>query len=230
MRAYRAFSSRNLRVVVLATFFVVPLVGCDDTITSPCYECEPIEWGYEYTRVVQREFSVGDGATILVDDFAGNVTYRVGPAGAVRVVASLRSARNRDLDRIVLSMVSHQSGVDIRAENPDRARNVSVDLEITAPASASPLIGLGAGNIDYRGRPRGSYRFSTGVGSIRLKLPSDVDVVVELSVAVGSIFLGFPLNGAVSNPPGYVRGRIGDGGDGDIEAGVAVGSISVEEM
>lgn len=229
MRAYRALSKRSLRVAVLVVFLVVPVVGCYESPTAPCHHCEPIEWDDDYTRRVQREFTVDDGAGILVDDFVGRVTYRVGVDERVRVVATLRARRYSDLDHIALSMVSHSGGVDVRAQNPAHLKHVAVDLEITAPAGAVPSIAVGTGDIDYRGRPTGAYRFTTGVGSIRVRLPADVSLTVELSVGVGSIFLGFPVDGMVSNPPGYVRGRIGDGGDGRLDACAAVGNITLSE-
>jgi hypothetical protein len=222
MRTYRAFSAGNLRVVVLIVCFVVPIVGCYESPTSPCHSC----WD-DHTAVVEREFTVDYGATVWVDDFVGRVTYRTGGAGTVRVVATKRAERRSDLDCIALSMNKRAGGVDIRAENPEDIHDASVDLEITAPADATPRMDVGVGDIEYRGRPRGACRFATSVGSVRLRLPTDVSITVELSAAVGSIFLDFAIDGVVTSHPSYVNGRIGRGDDGDVCASTSVGNISL---
>jgi hypothetical protein len=68
-------------------------------------------------------------------------------------------------------------------------------------------------------------RFNTGVGSVRLSLPADVNVQVELSAGTGSVTVEFPVDGQVSQH--LVVGTIGTGQDGEIVAAVGVGSISV---
>jgi hypothetical protein len=225
MRAYRMSSTRNLRAAASILFFVVSVVGCHESTTSPCYDCGPAVIDGRYTEIVERQLTVDDGATVWVDDFVGTVKYRTGGGGTVRVVATKCAARRSDLDCIELTIIAHESGLDIRAANPAKIHNASVDLEITAPADAIPRIAAGVGDIDYRGHPRGACCFTTGVGSVRISLPADVNVAVELSVGVGTIFLGFPVDGVVSSPPNFVKGTIGNGGEGSVHATAGVGSI-----
>jgi hypothetical protein len=225
MRTHTAISKKNLRITIVVLLLLVLLVGCNDSTTSPCYDCVPVPGDGKFTDVAERQFAVGDGAVVSVDNFAGRVTWRTGDAGTVRVRATRRAAHRSDLDCIELSMAAREGRLDITTDNPTNLKKASVDLEITGPADALPRIATGVGNVDYKGRPIGICRFGTGVGSIRLRLPDDVDITVELRVAVGSIYSAFPVDGMVSSQPNVVRGKIGQGREGELRANAAVGNI-----
>jgi hypothetical protein len=93
-------------------------------------------------------------------------------------------------------------------------------------ASATVDLDTGAGNIDYEGTPRGDCRFDTGAGNITLRLPSDVNVQVNLDTGVGVVSLGgFDVDGHVSR--GEVDGTIGSGVQGSIRADTGAGNISL---
>ncbi len=83
----------------------------------------------------------------------------------------------------------------------------------------------GAGEIEYHGTPVGRCSFETGAGEIRLRLPADPDVRVDLAVGWGSIDLGYDVDG--SSSARSVTGVIGDGSQATIYAHTGVGSISV---
>jgi hypothetical protein len=225
MNIPRVFFKSNLLITLFTFLILFPITGCYDDPVSPCHNCWTPDDNGLYTDVIERTFT-GDGlATIYVELFDGSVTYRTGKPGEIRVTATRRAPRRSDLDRIIVTMTAHHGGVDICADNPRNVRNASVDLEITAPASAIPRINAGVGNIDYSGRPGEGCRFTTGVGLIRLRLYSDVNITVDLSVAVGMIYLDFPVDGRVSSLPGVVRGTIGSGDEGHVYARSAVGNI-----
>jgi len=206
------------------SLLILAMVGCDD-IVSPCYDCESTTADGLFAEATERTFAVGEGAVIRVDDFAGEVTYRPGDSGTIRVIATRRAEKRSDLDRVEVDWDLHSGGLDITTCNPAHLRRAVVDLEITAPPGAIPRISTGVGNINYMGRPVGSCRFETGVGAIRLRLPADVDITVELSAAVGSIFVASDFDGSMSRDWGVVRGRIGNGNGGDLVASTAVGNI-----
>lgn len=218
-------AGRGLAIAALTGCLLLSGAGCSDNTISPCIDCDPYHGSGKFTRVVEEQFTVAEGAVAKVDDFAGRVIYRTGGSGTLRVVATLRAASRSDLDRIDVSMIVLEDGVEIRAENPDDLDRVSVDLEITAPADAIPEIDTGVGVIDYRGRPTGNCHFEIVAGSIEIRLPADVDVAVDLSAGVGSISLAFPVDGWVSKHPSVVQGKIGDGGGGEIYARTSVGNI-----
>jgi hypothetical protein len=210
-------SATQLMIVAL---FVL-LAGCEDTTVSPCLDCAGA--GERVTEVSEHTFVVGDQADITVRNFAGKVTYRQGEAGKVYVKAIRRAALRSSLDRIDLVMTAASGGLEIRSENPDRLPSVSVDLEITGPASARPQLHNAAGPIDYRGRPKGACSFVASAGSVTLGLPADVSVTLDLTTVAGTISLGLPVDGSVESHA--VRGRIGSGDEGEINASTAAGNI-----
>ncbi len=101
------------------------------------------------------------------------------------------------------------------------AGDVTVD-DAVGPVSLS----TGAGAIDYAGEPSGRCRFDSGAGSITLRLPTDVDVTVELETGIGTIDLGgFDVEGDVKRTA--VDGVIGTGEGATIEASTGAGTITL---
>lgn len=222
MKTNHVHFSIRLKTAVEILLLAIPVLGCNGGSTSPCIDCDG-----RVFDVLEESLPVGEAASITVDNFTGKVTYRTGEPGRVRVVATRRATSQSDLESLEVNVMSYQSDIEVMTENPMNLKQTSVDLEITAPADAMPLVNTAVGEIDYKGRPTGFCRFATGVGSIRLRLPTDVNVALDLSTGVGSIHMRFPVIGEVSSQPSFVRGRIGHGGDGQIEAATAVGSIYV---
>ena len=214
-----------------------------------------------YSDVVEQSFAVGDAPMLTVDNFAGDVSVHAGEGSAIRVVATKRAAREKDLERIEVRMNERDGAVEVVTDPPSGWKNVSVDLEITVPAGASvdlhtgagdlivrDLQGAvradngagdvdirgtsgavdahtGAGSIDYRGRPQGECRFDTGAGTIKLRLPDDVNIKVDLDTGVGDIDVELPVEGEVSNRK--VEGIIGSGDEGEVRAHTGAGSIEL---
>ena len=92
-------------------------------------------------------------------------------------------------------------------------------------AAGAVRINTGAGNIRYQGTPQGECRFETGAGNIRLTLPADVNVQVDLGTGMGNIDVDFSVDGQVTRRE--VRGVIGSGAQGTIEAHTGTGNIDV---
>jgi len=203
------------------------LSGCGDELVSPHHGGHVPHDGDPWTTVVEREFAVENLAFVRIVDFVGEIRYRTGAPGIVRVVATERARSASDVARIRLAMGPRGSGFEIVAENPENVNDASVDLEILAPPGATPLIDAGVGAIDYRGRPTGSCRLAVGVGSVTATLVGSVNVVVDLGVGIGSIVLGLPLDDVVSVGPNRIEGRIGTGADGSLQVRAGVGDISL---
>ena len=125
-------------------------------------------------------------------------------------------------------MVGDEDNVRITTANPSSLQQASVDLEITVPPDMRPSVQNGAGSVLYQGPAAGECIFSTGAGSITLKLPADVNVEVYLSVGAGSITVDFPVDGQVSTH--VVEGTIGTGADGSVDARVGAGTIAVQRQ
>ena len=98
--------------------------------------------------------------------------------------------------------------------------------DIDARGAAGPMqLGTGAGSVRYEGTPSGTCRFETGAGDITLRLPANPNVRVDLGTGLGSIHMGYDVDGQTSARD--VEGVIGDGDQGTIYAHTGVGSISV---
>jgi hypothetical protein len=196
-------------------------LGCNEDIVTPCVECG----SGTVVDVTTRTFAIGDGAKVRVDNFAGRLIWRTGEPGIVRVTATRRANDRDDGESIELDMRLRPEGLVITTRNPQHLRNASVEIELTAPAGTIPHLATGVGDIDYTGRPSGHSHFSSGVGSIRLRLPADIGITVELSAAVGSIRSDFVLDEVAWNQPGVQCGRIGSGEEGQVTARTAVGNV-----
>jgi hypothetical protein len=99
------------------------------------------------------------------------------------------------------------------------------DVEVRNSQGQARL-STGAGDIDYAGQPAGSSTFRTGVGTVRIALPSNFAGSVDLDTGIGSVKLGgFDVAGSVSSTA--ARGTIGGGGDTTIEAHTGAGDIDL---
>ena len=84
----------------------------------------------------------------------------------------------------------------------------------------------GAGEIQFQGELQGDCRFTTGAGEIRLELPADLNMAIDLSSGLGSVDVGYPVVGQTSTRS--AKGTIGTGNDGSIYAFTGVGSIDLQ--
>jgi hypothetical protein len=123
-------------------------------------------------------------------------------------------------------------GVDTGAGNVDlnditgeiEAHSGAGNVDVSGAAGAARL-DTGAGNIHYQGTPQGGCRFETGAGNIKLALPADLNVQVDLQTGIGNIDVDFSVDGQVSRQA--VRGTIGSGAQGTIYAHTGAGNIDV---
>jgi DUF4097 and DUF4098 domain-containing protein YvlB len=95
-------------------------------------------------------------------------------------------------------------------------------------ASGTATISTGAGSINYQGVPAGDCSFDSGTGSIKLTVPANLSVQVDLETGLGSIDVGFSVQGQVSRS--QVKGVIGSGDQGSIYAHTGVGSIELRSQ
>jgi hypothetical protein len=200
----------------MITLFIILICGCDGKDPTSVSN-------KKYSEVVENSFAAGDSCTLAVNNFAGAVNVYTGEAGTIRVIATKWASREEHLEQIEVEMTEQDSGLHIVTDNPSDLDHVSVDLDIRVPPGALMNLSNGAGSIDYQGRPRGDCSFNVAAGTIKLRLPDDINVTVDLVTGVGSIFLDFTVDGQVSN--NVVNGTIGSGDEGEIHAHTAVGNI-----
>ena len=106
-----------------------------------------------------------------------------------------------------------------------RANSGAGTIEVRGAAGPVRLV-TGAGSIQYQGTPAGNCSFLSGAGEIRLRLPASPNVRVDLNTGLGTIDVGYHVDGVTS--PRDVRGVIGDGSQASIYANTGLGSISVK--
>ena len=204
------------RLVLLVITSMILMAGCGDDPTGP--DCDN-----QVSTVEDQSFTVAVVPSIALVNGVGSISVRSGAVDNVRIVATKFAMSEADLDQIDVIMVEQDGQVQVTASQPTGLDNFSVEFEVTAPAASQLDLRTGVGIIDCESRPQEDSHFATGVGSVTLRLPADIEVTLELAVGVGSIDLEFPVNGEVSG--NSVRGTIGSGSEATISANVGVGSI-----
>jgi hypothetical protein len=115
--------------------------------------------------------------------------------------------------------------VDVRGMVGDiRARVDLGNIDVHAAEGVAHL-DVGAGNVQYRGRPAGACTFEAGAGNVMVELAADTDARVDLMTGVGEVDVGPQVKGLVT--PRHVKGTIGSGDQADIRARCGVGNVSL---
>jgi hypothetical protein len=83
----------------------------------------------------------------------------------------------------------------------------------------------GVGEVTYDGSPSGDCSFGTGAGSIKLRLPADLQARVDLETSMGRVDIDFVVDGQVTQR--RVEGTIGGGGAVQITARTGIGEIEM---
>jgi DUF4097 and DUF4098 domain-containing protein YvlB len=122
----------------------------------------------KYSEKLEQTFPVGDAPVVTVDNFAGEVVVRAGEDGRIRVAATKRAARENDLDDIQVRMSEQGDNLKITTHRPSGLQNLSVELEITAPANTQVDVRTGGGDVNVRGI-EGAIEADTGGGSIEVR-------------------------------------------------------------
>jgi hypothetical protein len=162
---------------------------------------------------IEVEVSERDGGLVIKTEKPsafGNASVELeitAPAGT-RLDADT-GAGNVDIDGITGEIDAHSGAGDMGVRG----------------ATGAARLDTGAGSIRYEGTPQGECRFETGAGNIKLTLPADLNVQVDLDSGVGNIDVDFAVDGQVSKRE--VRGVIGSGAQGTIYAHTGAGNIDV---
>jgi len=284
--------SKNRNVWIIVAVVAVVLCFCVAMATvigvlsaravrTAVLDLPDISWGTlsESERVVES-FAAGEAPSLRIDDFAGEITVRVGESDRIQVTATRLARRVSDLDRIEIEMYEEGGGVVVKTRKLANLNNVTVRFAVTVPArtrlelhtgagtidvrgiendvkvftgagtvSLRDVVGdieahtgaglmevrrtrgraeidTGAGQIEFQGELQGDCRFTTGAGEIRLELPADLNMEVDLSSGLGSVDVGYPVVGQTSTRS--AKGTIGTGSEGSIYAFTGVGSIDLQ--
>lgn len=163
------------------------------------------------------------------------ITVRMSEQGGDVVISAKVSpfTRNAHVELEIVAPADSKLVLDTGAGAID-VRDITGPIEVHSGAGQVELRGargpvrvdLGAGQITYQGAPSGDCRFGTGAGEIRLWLPADLNMEVDLGTGIGAVEVGFAVDGTVRAR--QVKGVIGDGSQGMITAHTGAGRVTLE--
>lgn len=225
-------SNRNLWIVIAvilvlacccALAFAAALTGWFATRTSGG---EPFDLGGPYREQAEGTFAAGDTPVLEIDLFAGSVTVRPGESDEFHVVAVSKASSRSNLRRIDVQMTGQDGGVLVKARKQGNLSNASVDVEITAPASARLEVRTGAGTIDVRG-VHGGIDVHSGAGTIEAR---DVSGQARIGLGAGEItYEGRPAGSCrFETGVGAILLKLPEDLDVEVDVGTGLGSISVD--
>lgn len=258
--------NRTIWIVVIVVLIVAccacaALVGGVGWFAARTYSLQPYVSSGTSSERVEQTFQVDDAPTLEIENFAGSITIRSSTSGVIEVTAAKKATNRARLSQIEIQMSQTGSGVRIETRTRPPVSNMSVNLDIRAPANtklvvdtgagtvyadgisapidirsgagqvdlrdvAGPVqVQVGAGQILYEGEPEGSCRFHTGAGEIRLSVPAEWNMEVDLSTGIGAVGIDFPVDGLVRLRE--VKGVVGDGSQATIEAHTGAGAVNL---
>ena len=242
--------SRNQNVWIIVVS-ILALACCCMMVIGVTVVAGFAQWRYEsnISTSLQRErieqtFEAGVAPNLKIDSFSGNVIVRAGERGTIRVVATKKASRSRDLTQITVEIHEQDGGLVIKTSRPLGLDRTTVDLEITTPPGTRLDLNLGAGQVNVRGLTR-PVKAHNGAGSVDI---ADVMAEIEVGTGAGAIVVRGAVgpvrlnNGAGAivyqgTPQGDCRFHAGAGGivltlpanpDVAVELSTGVGNIHLE--
>jgi DUF4097 and DUF4098 domain-containing protein YvlB len=117
---------------------------------------------------VERTVEVGTMPFLEISNFAGSVHIRSGEGGEIRVEATKKASRHKDLHRMEVDIAERGDTVVVRTRKTASLNQASVELNVTAPANTGLRLKTGAGMIDVSGLT-GDMEVDTGAGTVVLR-------------------------------------------------------------
>jgi len=207
-------------VVGLACLLLLAVVGCSKSSNMVASR--------RYSQASDSSFAVGASSVLEASSFAGAIRVVSGAGGTIGVSTRTWVERTEHFDDVVVEVSGANDTVRVNATNPASLNGATVDVDATIPGDALADLHVGAGTIEYEGRPTGACVFGAGAGDITIMLPADANVTVNLSVGAGAVQVDFPVSGTTGTLS--VVGTIGTGVDGSIVATAGAGNILVKSQ
>jgi hypothetical protein len=121
--------------------------------------------GLRHEETEERIMEVRPGTRLQIDNFAGAIDVEVGPDGQFQIVAVKSGPPAADLTQIQVEIEEGEGAVVVRTRRPVGRTNLSVRLEIRAPAETGLDLRTGSGSVEVQGFGAG-VSVETGSGSI----------------------------------------------------------------
>lgn len=178
------------------------------------------------TEETQQVLQVEPGATLEVDNFAGNILVRSGPEGQITLISRRRAPVAADLQRIQVDVRDEMDRVEIIASQPPGpSRNWSVEFEITVPPDTVLDLDTGAGNVDVQGI-EGEIVARTGAGNVTVR---DATAAVALQTGAGNISYEGEPSGLCTfdTGAGNITLRLPQDAEVELDLNTSVGNIEL---
>ncbi len=177
-----------------------------------------------YIGHFERDLKVSGTNDLQVQSGSGNITVRTGSDNTIHISARIQSSAwfrdNEDrVKQIEANPPVSQAGTLVKVgfiTDPDLREGISIDYEITAPASTRLEAHSGSGNIDVRGL-QNSVAANTGSGNVTI---FDIRGDVRAGSGSGNIRcerVGAPLTAHTGS--GNVDAYLNGAGDVDVQTG-----------
>jgi hypothetical protein len=229
-------SNRNVWIIVIVVLVIlcccvaVAAAAAIGLFTSWSFSFDR-DWDWDWdlgreTERIEESFDVGATPRLEIDSFAGNVTVRAGEANTIRVVATKKASNRSNLDRIEIDWHEQDDGLRIETSHSRRtASNMSVELEITAPAGSRLELDSGAGNIQVEDIA-GEMDVHTGAGNVDVQR---AEGRVSLDTGAGNItYDGTPQgNCRVETGAGNITLKLPAEVDVEVELDTGIGNVDV---
>jgi DUF4097 and DUF4098 domain-containing protein YvlB len=178
------------------------------------------------TEETQQLFDVEPGATLEVDNFAGNIRVHSGPDGQITLITRRHAGSTSDLQRIEVAISDETDRLQIRtSQAAGMIRGWSVEFEITVPADTQLDLETNAGNVEVDGVD-GEILGRTGAGNVEVR---DATAPVMLRTGAGNIrYEGEPTGLCTfDTAAGNITLRLPAGAEVEVDLRTGVGNIDL---
>ncbi len=145
--------------------------------------------GPQQTEKFTRTFRVGRNGSLDLTNIAGDIVIKVGNVDDIVIDATKRTPQGADAQRnlqaVTINAEEHAGRVEVKTVYPQQSNNlhVSVDFDVTVPATAALIVHSISGDIQAAGT-KGSLRLTTVSGDLRV---DSADQVEELKTISGDV-------------------------------------------
>jgi hypothetical protein len=216
-------------VVVLLCCCAVAIAALVATAGAGLFTALPVVQEGGVGRVTERTeqvYPVGQAPTLEVDNFAGDVTVRVGEDGRIRAVVTKKATGSDSLGRIDVDLTQLDNGLRIRTSRPSAlTANMSVDIDLFVPADAQLQLDTGAGNVQVDG-VTGEISAHTGAGNVEVR---GAAAPVNLNTGAGNVDYDGQPGGTCtfSTGAGNISLQLPADLNAQIELNTGIGNISL---
>lgn len=223
--------NRNVWIIVIVVLVVAccalaALVAGAGWFAARSIDLNPFTVGSMSRERSEQSFQVGDAPTLNIDNFAGSITIQPGARNVVQVTAVKKASSRARLDQIEVQMSQTGSGVRVETRTRPPVSNMSVDLEIRAPADTSLSINTGAGTVNVDGITA-PIDIESGAGQVDVR---GAQGPIQVQVGAGQIlYEGSPSGDCrFGTGAGEIRLSVPAGWNMEVDLSTGIGAVGTD--